>query len=169
MKELTKSEKINLGATEIAKRIRKQLKDEFPDCKFSVTNDKYAGGSSININLMKADRKTIQNIKDISESAITRRGELFTRKDIEQRQKRKYIQLNKYALREEYDDQVWCNGVFLTEQGHNLLQRVVNISNIYNYDDSDPQTDYYSLNFHLDLELGKWNKDFEDGERGKEK
>ena len=165
MAELTKTEKINLGTTEIAKRIRKQLKDEFPGCKFSVTSDKYAGGSSVNINLMKADRKTIQNIKDISESAILRLGELHTREAIEQRQKKKYHQLNRFVLTDEYDDRQWCNGVFLTEQGHNLLQRVVNISNIYNYDDSDPQTDYYSVNFHLDIELGKWDKDFEDGDK----
>ena len=163
MAELTKTEKINLGTTEIAKRIRKQLKTEFPGCKFSVTTEKFAGGSSIGINLMKAHRKTIRDIKDIPDTGVTRLGERFTRGDIEQRQKKKYHQLNKYALREEYDDRDWCNGVFLTEQGHNLLQKVVKIADYYNYDDSDLQTDYFSVNYYLDIELGKWNKAFEDG------
>ena len=163
MAELTKTEKINLGTTEIAKRIRKQLKTEFPGCKFSVTTEKYAGGSSININLMRAHRRVIKDIKDIPEVGITRLGEHYTREEVEKRQKAKYHQLNEYTLQDEYDSQTWCNGVFLTEQGHNLLQKVVKIAGYYNYDDSVPEADYYSVNFALDIELGKWNKDFEDG------
>ena len=163
MAELTKTEKINLGTTEIAKRIRKQLKTEFPGCKFSVTTKQYSGGSSIDINLMKAHKKVIKDIKDISEIAIARLGDIHTRESIEQRQKKTYHQLNQYTLREEYNDRDWCNGVFLTEQGHNLLQKVVKIADYYNYDDSDLQTDYFSVNYYLDIELGKWNKAFEDG------
>lgn len=162
MTELTKTEKINLGTTEIAKRIRKQLKTEFSDCKFSVMTEQFAGGSGININLMKADRKIIRDFKDISERAIARLI-VHTRKDIEQRQNESYHQLNKYVLQDEYDSDGWCNGVFLTEQGHLLLQQVARIAEAYNYDDSDPQTDYFSVNFYLDIELGKWNKAFEDG------
>lgn len=44
----------NLTTTEVAKRIRKQLKDEFSDCKFSVTTKTYSGGSSIDVCLMEA-------------------------------------------------------------------------------------------------------------------
>lgn len=164
MNELTKTEKINLGTTEIAKRIRKQLKTEFSGCKFSVTTEQYAGGSSININLMKTDIKAIKDIKDIPDGAISRLGDLYTREAIEQRQKKKYHQLNRFVLIDEYDDRQWGNGVFLTEQGHNLLQKVVKIADYYNYDDSDPQTDYFSVNFYLNIALGKWNKDFEDGQ-----
>ena len=164
MVELTKSEKINLGTTEIAKRIRKQLKTEFPGCKFSVTTEQYAGGSSINVNLMKAHRKVIRDFKDIPKTARDLVGIGYTKEDIEQRQKKKYHQLNKYTLQEEYNDREWCNGVFLTEQGHNLLQKVVKIAEYYNYDDSEPETDYSSVNFYLHIELGKWDKDFEDGE-----
>ena len=163
MAELTKTEKINLGTTEIAKRIRKQLKEEFKDCKFSVTTKQYSGGSSISINLMKADRKTVKDIKDIPEMGITQLGEHYTREDVEQRQNAKYHQLNRYTLQDEYDPRTWCNGVFLTEQGHNLLQKVVAIAAHYNYDDSVPEADYYSVNFSLDIQLGKWDKAFEDG------
>ena len=161
--ELTKTEKINLGTTEIAKRIRKQLKSEFSDCKFSVTTDRFAGGSSININLMKGDRKIIQDSKDIPENAPDRIGTGYTKEDIEQRQKKGYHQLNKYTLRDDYNPSTWCNGVFLTEQGHDLLRRVARIAETFNYDESDPQTGYFDVNFYLDIELGKWNKNFEDG------
>jgi hypothetical protein len=164
---LSKTEKINLSTVEIAKRIRKQLKSEFSNCMFSVTTENFAGGSSININLMKADTKMVQDFQDIPEDAPDLLGIGYTKEDIKLRQLQKYHQLNKFTLRGEYNPSTWCNGVFLTEQGHDLLRRVARIAEDFNFDDSDPQTDYSFVNFHLDLELGKWNKDFKDG--GKDK
>lgn len=38
-----------ISVVDTAKIIRKVLKDKFPDTKFSVKSDKYAGGASINI------------------------------------------------------------------------------------------------------------------------
>lgn len=52
--ELPHSQKINLSYTEIASLIRKRLKLEFPECKFSVTKKTYSGGGYISISLMKA-------------------------------------------------------------------------------------------------------------------
>ena len=52
---LTDSEKINLGTKEITKRIRDQIKKEFPKCKFSVTCEFYSMGSSVHISLMEAN------------------------------------------------------------------------------------------------------------------
>ena len=51
-----------------------------------------------------------------------------------------------------------CNGTYLTKEGHDLLKRVVEIVNQYNYNHSDAMTDYYIVNFSFDLELGKWDK-----------
>ena len=163
MAELTKIEKINLGTTEIAKRVREQLKTEFPNCKFSVTTQQYSGGSSISINLMKADIQVVKDIDDISDAAIEQLGTAYTRQDIRAMQKLGYRQLNRHTLHGDYDSENWCNGVFLTEQGHNVLQKAVAIATHYNYDDSVPEADYYSVNFSLDIGLGKWDKAFEDG------
>lgn len=38
-----------VGAVEVAKLIRPQLKEHFPDTKFSVRTQKYSGGASINV------------------------------------------------------------------------------------------------------------------------
>ena len=38
-----------LSTTETAKLVRQQLKRAFPETKFSVRSDKYAGGASINV------------------------------------------------------------------------------------------------------------------------
>lgn len=38
-----------LPVTEVAKHVRKVLKDRFPDTKFSVRSKKYSGGASINV------------------------------------------------------------------------------------------------------------------------
>ncbi|MHA1852535.1 MAG: LPD29 domain-containing protein [Candidatus Heimdallarchaeaceae archaeon] len=162
MEQLTQSQKIELGTKEIAKRIRQQLKSEFPRCKFSVRTEYFSGGSSITISLMVSDRRIIRHITEIPEEAFFNIGNRYTKKEIAERQKERYHQLNHYALKQEYDPNEWCNGVFLTEQGHNLLKRVVEIAEQYNYDNSDPAIDYFDVNFYLDVELGKWNKPFID-------
>ncbi len=161
--ELTQEQKIELGTTEIAKRIRQQLKQEYPSCKFSVRSEYFSMGSAITISLMVADRRIKRNMSEIPEQAFLNVGNGYSKEDIEDRQNKKYHQLNQYALKDGYDPANWCNGVFLTEQGHNLLKRVVQIAQQYNYNNSDPQTDHFDVNFYLHIELGKWNKEFIDG------
>ena len=160
MIELTKTEKINMNITDIAKKVKEQLIQKYPECVFSVTIERYSMGQSLHIALMKADFRVIRNFEDIPEIAFSKIGSGYTKEDIQQRQKEKYHQLNPYQLRQNYNTEVWCNGVFLTEQGHNLLKDAVKIADQYNYDNSDLQTDYFDVNFHLDVDLGKWNKDF---------
>jgi len=166
MTELTRSEKIRLGTTEIAKRIRTHLKDEFKDCKFSVTSEYYSGGSSLTVALMKADRKIKMDFNKIPESTLFKYSQRsyspYSIEDLETLQNNNYHQLNQYTLKDKYSEH-WCNGAFLTYQGFNLLKRVVQIADYYNYDDSDSMTDYYSVNFSFSLELGKWDKPFIDG------
>ena len=164
MKQLTKSEKISLGTKEIAKRIREQLKTEFKGCKFSVRSEYYSMGSSITVSLMKADRLIVRDFDKIPESSLFRYLDVYrTKEKLKELQEERYHQLNHFTLREKYDSDYWCNGVFLTEEGHNLLKRVVEIADYYNYDDSDMMTDYYSVNFSFNIHLGKWDKPFIDG------
>ena len=161
MKQLSKSEKINLSTTEIAKSIREQLKEEFPNCKFSITRQYFSMGSSITVCLMKSNFKVIRDFSELSKNAISNLGFGYTDEDIQQRQQENYHQLNPYTLREEYNPDLWCNGVFLTKEGHNLLKRVVGIVDYFNYDESDAMTDYSCVNFYSHLEIGKWNKPYE--------
>jgi hypothetical protein len=160
LKQLSVSEKINLGTKGIAKNVRDQLKKEFPNCEFSVTKKEYSGGSSISIDLMRADFKVIKDFKDISERALHRYENIshYTPKQIEEMQNQNYHQLNHNIG--EYDPDEWNNGVFLTEKGHNLFKRVMQITNQYNWDNSDIQTDYFDVNFYTHLGIGKWDKPF---------
>jgi hypothetical protein len=159
---LSKSEKISLGTKEIAKRIRGQLKDEFPACKFSVVTQYYSGGSSITVALMVADRKIKLRFEEIPERAFgDYESRHYTADELKRAQTRDYHQLGRFY--DEYKSHLWSNGVFLTYQGYMLLKRVTQIADQYNYDDSDIQTDYYSVHFHFSLNLGKYDAPFVDG------
>lgn len=161
---LSVTEKIRLGTTEIAKRIRKQLKEEFPDVEFSVTKESYSGGSSITIALMKASFKIVRSMNEIEEMDIFDMGSGYKKEDIEHKQSENYHQLNQYTLREVFNSHKWCNGVFITEKAHHVLQRAVQISDQYNFDKSDHMTDYFFVNYYLHMAIGKWNKPFVQGE-----
>lgn len=159
--ELQQSGKGNLSTTEISKIIKAQLKKEFPTCKFSVSTQNYSGGSAIHISLMESKIKIVKDFNDISEvSLIRKESDRYTKEQIKNFQESKHHQLNQYQVSESYDPNSWCNGVFLTEEGHNLLKRVVEISQGYNFDESDISTDYFFVNYYLHLNLGKWDKDF---------
>jgi len=164
MRQLTRSEKIDLGTKEIARRIRQQLKAEFKGYKFSVTIEFYSMGSSITVRLMKSDIRVKRNFDEITDYALLfYKNNRYTEEQLKSLQNETYHQLNQYILKSDHDPDHWCNGVFLTEQGHNLLKRVVQIVDYYNFDDSDPMTDYYHVNFSFHLSLGKWDKSFIDG------
>jgi len=150
--------KTYLTTKEIAKLIRDELKREFPMCKFSVRRKCFSLASEITISLMKAPFKVIKDFEEIPEEAILSTGR--SKEQIRSLQSERYHQLNKHQLLKDYDPNEWCNGVFLTEKGHNLLKRAVEIALQYNREESDIQTDYYNANFYLTITLGKWNKPF---------
>jgi hypothetical protein len=56
---------------EIAKLVRKELKDKFPDLTISVTKESYSGGSSIHLSIMKSTKtKFVMAYDDISQDTI---------------------------------------------------------------------------------------------------
>lgn len=166
MEQLTETQKLNMSTTEISKRIKSYLKAKFPKCKFSVRSEYYSMGSSITVSLMQSDIKVKRDFKDIDEMTRLRYNDNGFRDDtkLEVMQEEEYHQLSEYTLREGYDSGKWCNGVFLTEKGYNLLKEIVRVSDCHNWDKSDSMTDYYNVNFSFHLHLGKWNKPFIDGE-----
>ena len=149
---------INLTTKEIARLIREQLKREFPMCKFSVRCKYFSLGSEITVSLMSAPFKVIKDFEEIPEEAIQLSGR--PKEQIRELQAERYHQLNKHQLLGDYNPNEWCNGVYLTERGHNLLKRVVEIVLQYNKRESDIQADYFNTNFYFMLTLGKWGKPF---------
>lgn len=160
-KDLTKQEKYSIDIKDIAKRVKQQLQKEFPSCVFSVTIERYSGGQSLSVSLMKSNFKVIRDFKDIPEMAFFKLADHhYTKEQIEKMQSENYHQVNHYSFRDDFDPDNWNNGVFLTEQGHNLFKRVAEIVNYYNYDNSDIQTDYFDVNFYFHLNIGQWNKPY---------
>lgn len=150
-----------LKGVDVVKEIRNQIKKEFSGFKFSITQESYSGGWSIHISLLESPIKIVKDFEEIPKETLQNwLVRDYSMDQLRALQTKGYYQLNEYILREAYDPEGWCNGVFLTEEGHKLLQRVVQISDKYNWNHSDSQSDYYDVNFHLDLAIGKWDRKF---------
>ena len=63
-----------------------------------------------------------------------------------------YLQLNNYYI--DRDDR-------LTEEAKKVMIRAREIAQTYNWDNSDPMTDYFDVNYYLHMAIGKWDKPYE--------
>jgi hypothetical protein len=149
-----------MDTKEIAKLIRKDLK-AMGGFKFSVTMERFAGGSSINVAVMESPARLIRTIDEIPEHTNTNH---YTRVQIAEMQLKNYHQLNHHFAYEEYSDESWNNGVFMTKAGHGAVKQINEIIQKYHWDKSEPMTDYFHTNFYYHIGLGKWDKDFIDGQ-----
>jgi len=130
---------------DIAKKVRKQLKAEYPECKWSVRIQRYSGGQSLDVYLIGAPFTIFAKDKTIN--GYDNGG---------------YAQLNKYQLLDRYpNDEGICNGHYLTKKAWNVLKRACEIMDADNWDKSDLMTDYFNVNYYSGISIGKWNKDFE--------
>lgn len=124
---------------DIAADIRKNLKAEFPKCKFSIRCELYSMGQSLHVALMSAPFAVL---------ATDPRG-------------RQYAQLNEHRLKEDPETTGYlCNGAHLTPDAWKMLARVNEIVNAENWDRSDSMTDYFDVNYYVHLHIGKWDKPF---------
>ena len=144
------SEKI-YDTTVIAKLVRQQLKKELPNCKFSVTSKWFSMGSEISVSLMAAPFPVFASDVDCNGNE----------------QEKDYAQLNHYQLRRAYDygnPPGVCNGVFLTPRAWEVLSRAVEIGQLHNWNNSDIQTDYFDVNYWFHIDIGKWDKPFQEAQ-----
>lgn len=133
------------NVTDIAKDVRLDLKHEFPQCKFSVTIEKYSMGQSMTVALMEAPF-------EVFASDVDSNGH---------KQDKEYTQLNHFQFhRGDWHEKRVSNCTILTEPAWNTLAKAVKIANRENWDNSEPQTDYCDVNYHFSLHVGKWNKPF---------
>jgi hypothetical protein len=145
--ELTKSEKINISTTDIAKRIRAELKTKYPACKFSIRTHYFSGGSSIDINLMAGNFPVIDadKVKEVYDKD-TRCSQRHTLKEVIE-------SLGHHQINHYYID----TDTLMTDKAKEMFTEVVRISNQYNYNDSDIQSDYFSVRFYASFSIGKWD------------
>ena len=156
----------NLTTTDISKEIRKYVKKEFPDYKFSVRTSSFAGGSSICVSLMEYPveltnhdrmRKYLDEHfnRDYDWVYTPTHGDMVYNQMTEEQKNDAvdyrvenigYDQLNNYHL----DSATWINPEILK-----VLKDVNNYVNSFNYDDSDSMTDYFDVNFYYSMEIGR--------------
>ena len=132
---------MNTDINQIAKQTRETLKKEFPNCKFSVTVEKYSGGRTMTIALMSGDFQAMENSESWKDG---------------------YAQLNHYTLeRDTRESSNSCNGALLTQKAWDVMKRANEIGQAENWDNSDSMTDYFDVNYYLDINIGKWNKRYQ--------
>ncbi len=84
---------------DIAKDIRVNLKKEIPECKFSVSIERYSGGQAINLNLMTAPKSWFKPRFKIPRHRSLPYDEIFTEDGHE-----KILKAKKIANKENWDN-----------------------------------------------------------------
>lgn len=118
----------DLSVVEIGKLIKQEFKKEFPEIKLSVKSQVYSGGCSIHAYITEFS------------------GQIFSEEYLEYRTDPDAI-LN-YELFSDYCDRKVLSPVRFTPEVLKTLDRLEEIGNSFNFDDSDSQTDYFSNSFY---------------------
>jgi hypothetical protein len=141
------------SSADLARHIRKQLKEQLPDCKFSVKKEDYSGGRRISVSLMSAPFAVFA---EPNEDVAFQNQRNFTTDEMiawwKQTIEKGHYQLNPYHIDSEY---------YLTEKGREVAKKMIQIVQDFNFDDSDGMIDYFHTNFYLHASIGKWNKPFQ--------
>jgi hypothetical protein len=141
----------NLDITDIAKNIRKDLKVRFPKCKFSITIQRYSGGQSMSISLLEGPFKAI-----LSERTREWENGEEVWKD---RAPSSYTDFNHYYP-ESYKEDSRTTRMTLHDECIEAMKFAAGLAQGFNFDDSDPMTDYFHTNFYLHMHVGRWDKPF---------
>lgn len=155
--------------TEIAKAIRKDLKEAMPECKFSVTSAKASMCSEIHVALMEAPYRAYLTIEEVEEASKTDEAwkyDHFTQKKIQLSTglcsyHNNYDKANDSRTtteeKTEWLEQAKPTSKEITE----ILKKADAIVKAYRFDDSDGMIDYFDTNFYyFNCQLGSWDKDY---------
>lgn len=143
----------SLGIKDIAKLIRKELKEKYPKCKFSVRIQRYAQGQSMSIALVESSFNPFAEPSlEVVDNPQKLRG-IYTPKELLQHWKNE-IENGSHSINQFYIDDDYK----LNDMGKQLAHDMNNAAKQYNFDDSDSMTDYFHVNFYYNIEIGKWDK-----------
>jgi len=140
---------IELSTKDIAKLIRQKLKKNLPDYKFSVTMESFSGGSSISIALMAAPIKVFVDKIDTDNLRYPNDDPDHAVKYLDQVKKSGRMQVNHYHFQDDIN---------LTPRAKVILRKAMRLLNSYRRSDTDSQIDYFSNNYYVDLEIGRYEK-----------
>lgn len=127
---------------DIAKATREFVKNKFPKTKWSITVDKFAGGQALRVYLISAPFNPIKDEQPWGEAIGGG----------------KYLSVNQYSFEKSES---------YTDEAKKVLKSVRDFYNQYNYDNSDPMTDYTNVRFYETLGIGKYDKGFVQTEASK--
>lgn len=157
----------DLTTVEIAKLIRKDLKAEFPECKFSVTSHSASMCSEISVSLMESPYPAYMTAEEIREarkdSSLWNNYSHPLNEHYNINVNGKYYNVNfmtnfteQRGLTDE-EFEAFCNTVNIpTEKITSILKKADAIVNKYRYSDCDGMVDYFDTNFYyFNCEIGK--------------
>jgi len=140
----------DLTIVEIAKRLRAEIKaavkeGKLPKCKYSVRISRYSGGRSLNV-AIKDYPKPIHNRRHLELDHELSKGS-------------KLLGLKKYQ-------DLWAERETMpqyTEELVDLIRTLEMGASQWNYDGSDPQTDYFNVNYysHVDIDCEQAHAEWE--------
>lgn len=121
----------------IAATVRAELKKLLPDWKFSVTIERYSGGSSINLNLMEGPEEVAaEGYAQLNPHSFGTMGQFYGEKELS------------------------SNGCRLTPKGWEVMKTATQVLSKEHWDESDMMIDYFHCNFYMHIGIGKWNRDY---------
>ena len=142
----------DLGIADIAKEIRVACKKTAPECKFSIRIQRYAGGQSMHLALMSAPFEVFKKVDDeVAELNKRYRTKEEAKEMWQYTIDKGHYQVNQYHFKDNY---------IMTEKARKVMEFLIEITNSYNFDDSDAQIDYFHNNFYSDFSIGSWDKPF---------
>lgn len=99
--------------------------------------------STLVLNIKSGPIDFIQNYNDTVKEKYSNRGDRFEPAT-------DYIQVNNYWYHEHF-----------TGTAKKFLNEVLKVMNIGNFDKSDIMTDFFSVGWYVDVNIGGWNKPYE--------
>lgn len=152
---------------EIAKDIRKELKVKFPASKFSVRIERFSGGSGLSVHLVKGPFEAfVEKPSETVSGAVSHDTYEERKKSLDYHRDNGNAQLNPYHFQEDHET-YYERGGHLSARAWEIMKYVAGLVNSYRRDDSDGMIDYFDTNFYPHLEIGKWDKPFENTKEGK--
>lgn len=119
----------NLDIAEIAKLVRREIKQQYPEIRTSVRIERYSMGQSLNVRISESPEPLHNPDYDSDYNWAVRCGMAEISPDHEK--------LTTY----------------LTARGQEIESGIKAIIEKYNYDDSDTMTDYFDVNFYSNVHI----------------
>lgn len=143
--------------TQVAKIIKNELKRVYPQATFSVVTDKFSGGQSLSIALIKDSKSPFLPLEEIyNTSGFKGFCEYYNTEEEARAVMARtitggHLDVNYYYIDSDYR---------LTEEAKAMFKYAKELCDSFNYNDSDSMRDYFDCGFYMHLKIGRYEKPF---------